>query len=337
MRLTALVESIDHVCCRYRLAAYRRALAGAGYELEFLTMPRRPWHWLGLGRRLRGSDIVVVQRKLLQAWQLLILRRAARLLIYDFDDAVFLRDSYAPKGLHSTTRLLRFAAMVRAADRVMAGNDFLCEQAGCWTDPHRVVIIPTCIDHSLYPAARHEAIGTAVELVWIGSASTLQGLDRARPLLEAAGARLPGMRFKLIAGEFMHFEHFKVLACAWSRETEAIELAAADIGVSWLPDDLWSRGKCGLKVLQYMCAGLPVVANPVGVQAEMVKHGENGFLAETPEEWADAIETLARDPALRRRMGSAGRQLARERYDVSIGAECWLRLLAGQTRWRQTA
>ena len=99
--------------------------------------------------------------------------------------------------------------------------------------------------------------------------------------------------------------------------------------MSWVPDDFWSRGKCGLKVLQYMAAGLPVVAKPVGVQAELVRHGETGFLAATPAEWADAVGRSARDPELRRRMGWAGRRLVESRYSVPVGGRLWLGVLDG--------
>src|SRR4029077_2261246 len=98
-----------------------------------------------------------------------------------------------------------------------------------------------------------------------------------------------------------------VIAVAWDQQTEARELAAGHIGVSWLPDDQWSRGKCGLKILQYHAAGLPVVANPVGSHCEMIKHGETGMLVTTPDEWIAAIARLAGDARLRQKMGSIAR------------------------------
>ena len=102
----------------------------------------------------------------------------------------------------------------------------------------------------------------------------------------------------------------------WSSATETTELAATDIGVSWLSDDLWGQGKCGLKVLQYMAAGLPVVANSVGVHRKMIVHGESGFLADTPDEWAEAVSLLAENPSLRRRMGTAARRNVESDYNV---------------------
>jgi glycosyltransferase involved in cell wall biosynthesis len=103
----------------------------------------------------------------------------------------------------------------------------------------------------------------------------------------------------------------------WSSATEAVELADGDIGITWLPNDSWSQGKCGLRVLQFMAAGLPVVANPVGMNRKQVADGETGFLATTPDQWAEAIVRLATDPQLRERMGQAGRWLAEDQYSVA--------------------
>jgi glycosyltransferase involved in cell wall biosynthesis len=337
VRLTALVESPEHVCCRYRVTAFRPALEQAGHSLELRPYPRRWWSRLRLAGDLRHADAVLVQRRLLPAWQLFLLRRAVPLLLFDLDDAVFLRDSYSVKGLHHAGRRRRFAALCRAADAVIAGNDFLACEAACWAPPERLHVIPTCVDPGRYPVAEHSRAGAGVRLVWVGSSSTLQGVERARPLLEGLGKAVPGLRLKLVCDRFLSLDHLPVLPCPWSEEAEAAAIAAADVGVSWVPDDLWSRGKCGLKVLQYMAAGLPVVANPVGVHTEMVRPGVTGFLAETRREWQEAVRRLAGDPALRRRLGQAGRRLVEQEYSVAAGARHWLRLLDRLHRRRQAA
>ncbi len=337
MQLTALVESPTHVCCRYRLAALRPFLEAAGHQLDLQPRPDSAWGWMSLTRPLNSTDVVILQRKLLTRWQLYLLRRAARTLIFDFDDAVFLRDSYAAKGLHSRTRRYRFRNLICAADRVIAGNAFLRDQAARWTTPGRVHLVPTCVNPALYPLASHRRPAGTAQLVWVGSASTLQGLERMQPLLEALGRDCPGLCLKLVCDRFLSLRRLPVLPCPWSEAREGDELAAADIGVSWVPDDLWSRGKCGLKVLQYMAAGLPVVANPVGVQAEMVRHGETGFLTDTPAQWTEAVRRLTHDPELRRRMGRAGRRLLETRYSVATAARHWLALLDGIEQRRKTA
>ena len=338
MHLTALVEGPEHVCCRYRVAAFRPALERAGHQLDVRPRPRQWWEWFRLARELGHTDAILLQRRLLQRWQLWLLRRAAPRLLFDFDDAVFLRDSYAARSLHSPGRLRRFAATVRAADLVIAGNDFLAAQAAQLTARTRVHIIPTCVDPARYPVAAHaDRGGAGVRLVWVGSASTLQGLEAIRPLLETLGQATPGLRLKLICDRFLELTHLPVEPCPWSEAAEAAEIAAGDIGISWIPDDDWSRGKCGLKILQYMAAGLPVVANPVGVHPEMVRHGATGFLAETPAEWTEAIRTLAHDVNLRRRMGAAARRRVERDYSVAAGASKWAALLGGLSVRREAA
>jgi glycosyltransferase involved in cell wall biosynthesis len=331
VHLIGLVEAPDHVCCRYRLAAFRPHLEEAGHALELTALPRGWWSRARLFQSLRGAD-VVLQRKLLPGWQLGMLRRSAWRLLFDFDDAVFLRDSYAPRGPQDAGRMRRFVATVRACDVVLAGNSYLRAQAARWVDRHGVHVLPTCVGPERYPLAEPSRAGEGVQLAWIGSASTLRGLQAVAPLLEEVGRRVPGLRLKVICDRFLELKHLPVVRCPWAAETEAVELAAADVGISWVPDDQWSRGKCGLKVLQYMAAGLPVVANPVGVHVEMVRHGDNGFLAETPAQWVEAVARLAHDPALRRRMGRSGRRRVESDYSVTAGAARWRSVLEGLDR-----
>ncbi len=336
MQLVALVDAPDRVCGRYRLAAFRPQLEAAGHRLELRPLPRDLWGRVRLGADLRRADAVIVQRRLLPAWQLRLLRRRVRRLIFDLDDAVYLRDSYADKGLHDRRRLARFARTVRAADAVAAGNAFLADAAGHCAGG-AVHVIPTCVNPALYPIARHDRRGEGVQLVWIGSSSTLKGLEVISPLLEAVGMHNRGVRLKLVCDRFLRLRELPVDEHRWSEAGEAEALAAADVGIAWVPDDDWSRGKCGLKVLQYMAAGLPVIANPVGVQAEMVRHGESGFLATTTREWVEAVRVLAADPGLRRRMGAAGRRRVEAEFSVDAGSALWLALLDGLRQARSAS
>ena len=113
MRLLAWVEGLDHVCCRYRLRAFEPALRAGGHTLEYYaidsTWPFRPSAWRALGR----ADAVILQRKLLPAWQRLLLSRTGKKLIYDFDDAIFMRDSYAARGPYSRQRWGRFRGLAQ--------------------------------------------------------------------------------------------------------------------------------------------------------------------------------------------------------------------------------
>jgi hypothetical protein len=319
MKVLALIEGPNHVCYRYRIAAFAGELARRGSTLESLPLDPNTFGRNAQIREAEAADVVILQRKLLPLWQLRLLRRTAKVLVYDFDDALFGRDSYAPKRSESWARLAHFWATVYTTDAVIAGNDYLREQAAAYSHPDRVHLIPTCVDTSHYPVAEHRGVGAETKLVWIGQHSTLPCLDRAGAQLTRVAARLPGITLRVICNQFPALEGVNVEACPWSATSEATDIAAADIGISWLPDDDWSRGKCGLKVLQYMAAGLPVVANPVGMNREMISDGKTGFLAATPREWADAVERLATDPQLRREMGAA----ARLHVEAKFGIERW--------------
>ena len=321
MKLLALVDSPDHVCCRYRIQAFAPAVRDAGWSLTCQGLDRGPFVRPFQLRQASQFDAVILQRKLLPSWQLSALRRSSRHLTFDFDDAVLFRDSYDRRGPHSRSRYRRFAQTVCMADTIVAGNDFLADcalRAGAGVE--RVVVIPTCVDSRVYPSARHDhsQSRTSVDLVWIGSASTLQGIEQSRPIWEALAKALPHLRFRVICDRFPEAFPVPLVPIVWNEQTEARELAAGDIGVSWLPDDAWSRGKCGLKVLQYHAAGLPVVANPVGSHREMVRAGETGILATSPDEWVEAVTRLAGDARLRQKMGRLGRESVET--DISLSA-----------------
>lgn len=325
MKLVALVDSVDHVCSRYRLAAFEPYLVAAGHTLELRPLPDGLFARATLFRSLRTADAVILQRKLLPSLQLRLLRQSARQLIFDFDDAIWLRDSYSWKGTQSRRRFRRFARTVKAADLVVAGNDFLKDAALRVAPNADADVIPTCIDPNRYQLAQHIR-RDRLHLVWIGSSSTLQGLERIRPILDAIGRAVPGTRLKLICDRFVGFEHLAVEPLPWCAANEARDLAGADIGITWIPDDDWSRGKCGLKVLQYQAAGLPVIANPVGVHPVFVEPGATGVLAHTPDDWIAGVRSLF-DSEERARQGALARARVEEQYSVAAGARRWIEAL----------
>jgi glycosyltransferase involved in cell wall biosynthesis len=126
------------------------------------------------------------------------------------------------------------------------------------------------------------------------------------------------LRLKIVADFDLPTEHLRTLAIPWSEKGESEALASAHIGIAPMPDNSWTQGKCGLKVLQYMAVGLPVVSSPVGVNRNIVEHEVTGFLAESPYEWQVAIERLVRNPDLRRVMGKEGQKRVIEDYAINV-------------------
>ena len=334
MKILALTEGADHVCCRYRIEAFRPAFAGRGWTLAVQPLATSAWRRWRQFREARAYDVVILQRKLLPWWQTASLRRQAKTLVFDFDDAVYGRDSYSPKGHASISRQLRFWGVAFAADAVLAGNEHLRDRAAAIVGADRVHFAPTCVEPQRYSLAAHSAAGGDVQLVWIGQRSTLPSVAAMASHLAAAAAAVPGLALRVVSDVFPSLGGIRVIERPWEAAGEANELAVADVGVSWLPDDPWSRGKCGLKVLQFMAAGLPVVANRVGVHEAMIVDGETGFLADAPEEWSAAIRRLANDPGLRRTMGAAARRRVEERYSVAQWSARLAAVLAETARSR---
>jgi glycosyltransferase involved in cell wall biosynthesis len=330
MKALALVEARNHVCCRYRVRAFAETLAGAEWSLAIEPLATSLLHRIFQFGQAGEFDAVILQRKLLPGWQLHQLRKRSRRLIFDFDDAVLYRDSYDRRGPHHRRRADRFERTVQVADVVIAGNSFLADCAlKAGAPPSKIRVIPTCIDTDLLTPAPASLRGQGLDLIWIGSASTLAGLAQQRPLWERIGREVPGTRLRMVCDQFLRFDALPVVDIPWSEPNEGVDLATADVGISWVPDDLWSRGKCGLKVLQYQAAGLPVVANPVGVHPEMIRSGVDGFLVSTAEEWVEAIRLLAGDPDLRRQMGRLGRASLEEKYSVNSWAPAFLDAIEG--------
>lgn len=330
MDALALVEAPEHVCCRYRVRAFESALRDRGWSLAIEGLSKGPLERLRQFRAARRFDAVVLQRRLLPGWQLDWLRASARRLIFDFDDAVFHRDSFDRRGPRSWRRERRFQRTVQAADLVLAGNRFLASRAVAMkAAPERVWVVPTCVDAARLQARTHST-SERIELVWIGSSSTLQGLERERALLGQIGERLPGTRLRLVCDRFSRFGPLEVVPVRWGEATEADAIAAGDVGISVIPDDVWSRGKCGLKLLQYRACGLPVVASPVGVHRDMVDPGVDGFLPDSPDAWIGALGALARDPELRARMGARARAATERDYSVGAWSGTFVAALSGR-------
>jgi glycosyltransferase involved in cell wall biosynthesis len=219
---------------------------------------------------------------------------------------------------------------VQVVDAVVAGNDYLADcalRAGARVE--RVQVIPTCVEPRDYPAMPTIVPADHVDLVWIGSSSTLRGLELSSHIWQRLAEAIPRLRVRIICDRFPDRFPLPTIPITWDAFSEARELAKGEIGISWLPDDAWSRGKCGLKVLQYQAAGLPVVANPVGVHPELIRPGETGFLASTPDEWVEAIRRLAHDPDLRSKMGHAARRQVEANYSPSAWSDTFLTAVTG--------
>lgn len=308
--LLVLSKGGDAPSTRYRAKQYFARLAAAGYRTHHLDLAGGIGNYAAALAAARRADVVLVLRKTLPSALLWALRRCARRLVFDLDDAIFCYTDGSP----SSTRMTRFRQMASACDRVLAGNAFLAEVSRRFNP--RVDIIPTAVDVERYAPSVDKTAGV-FEVVWIGSSSTRKYLEAAIPALRQAAARIPGLRLKIIADFDLDAPGFPTLPVRWRADSEAHELAVAHVGIAPMRDDDWSRGKCALKVLQYMAAGLPVVSSPAGVNGEAVLPGLTGYLPTDDAGWVEALLALANDPQRAVAMGQAGRQRVEAIYSLA--------------------
>lgn len=229
---------------------------------------------------------------------------AGKKYILNFDDNVWTKYSGKPwlKG--------KYDRLIKNAAGVIAANEYLYEII----KKHNVNIIriPTVIDLDLYQAEYPKF--ERFTIIWIGTPVTY------KYVLQFAGA------FRQMAGE-LDFELLILSSTAlekdripgvnmrfvdWHPAIEAEYLIRSHIGVMPLTDDDFSRGKSAFKIIQYLAAGLPVIASPVGENRNVIADGENGFLADSPDEWADVLRTLYRDHELYSKVAAAARKSSSE-------------------------
>ena len=214
-------------------------------------------------------------------------------------------------------------AVMRVAHTVVAGNDYLARRARQAGARH-VEIVPTAIDLERYRDLPEAPRDGALTVGWIGIPLNAHYLTMIEPALRAVSATAPVELQVVGAPVPAEFKGIAATSFPWTEDTEISRIAQFDVGVMPLHDTPWERGKCAYKLLQVMAAGKPVIASPVGANRQVVRHGINGFLADTTEEWTQALRQLA-DPALRQAHGRRGAQngrgaiLGRDRDATSCG------------------
>lgn len=308
MRVAALVQELGGASARLRVVQIVGELEQLGVAVEVCEVARAgPARWRQLAS-LRGFDAIWWQRRLIAPWESALLRARARRLVVDLDDAVWRRDR-APFG--SALRRWRARALLRRADALIVGSRSLALELGeLALGPAREPIV---VASAVRAAPNMRAPSRVPTLVWCGQPSTWRYVERFLAAWPKVRAACPGARFVVVGGPRALVARDGIEPRAWSVAAEAEALAEGWLGLAPLPDDPWTRGKCGARSIACLAAGLPALTSRVGAQAEWAD--AYGGSIEWPQGSDGALEVIGalRGGAPPPRCLDAARRLARER------------------------
>jgi len=340
---------------RFRFEQYLNYLKEKGYEYDYsylisskddtvfygkgnyikkmIILLRSIWKRLLELRKAKQYDLVFVQRECFMLGTAYFEKKMAKKtkLIFDFDDAIWLHAiSEGNKSLAFLKDASKTDKLIAAAHLVFAGNQYLADYAKQFNP--KVVLIPTTVDTELF-VRQEQALRDKICIGWSGSFSTIPHFESALEALYQIQAKYgEKVYFKVIGDGRYKNEALNISGIPWTNEDEVFQLSELDIGLMPLPNDKWTRGKCGLKGLTYMSLGIPTIMSPVGVNTEIIQDGVNGFLAGSIDEWVAKISRLVEDADLRKRLGAAGRKTVVEQYSVSSQRERYLQYFGELTK-----
>jgi glycosyltransferase involved in cell wall biosynthesis len=276
------------------------------------------WRLLDVVRANR-DDVVVIQRDLFPfgppVLERLLARRSSR-LVYDTDDAAYLRPAFTPNTPFQRLRRFDKVAEVVARARWVS---VATAPIAAWARQYNpnVSVVPMAVDLAEYDRGCAASRSDPVILGWAGTAGGLRYLEALAPVLrELAGRR--SIVVRVISGGYrdVRLPGVPLEARPWRAATALAEMREFDIGLVPLDDTPFEQAKFPFKLLQYLALGIPAVSARVGVARDVIEHGRNGLLAGAPEEWRAGLEALIADADLRARLGSAGRETVAAHYTI---------------------
>jgi glycosyltransferase involved in cell wall biosynthesis len=294
------------------------------YAAKALAMTRAWLGMIGPTWRSSGFDVVYIHREAAlvgPAWLERLAHRRNPALVYDFDDAIWLR-YVSPRNRYLAYLKApgKTKTICRMASAITVGNETLAAFARRYNPA--VTVVPSTVSLRAYrprpqaPQARPDPIPA---IGWTGSHSSVQYLRLVEGALQTL-ARRRRFRLVVIGVEDYALEGVDVECRPWREATEVEDLWSFDVGIMPLFDDPWASGKCAMKAIQYMGVGLPAVVSPVGANRDVVPDGACGFHASSADDWVSTLDRLLDSPVLRARLGEEARRRVEALFSAEVQA-----------------
>ena len=288
----------------------------ANKEVRLQAVLRYFLRFVGLILNKRPHGTIIIEKELFPFIPFFIENFMLKLIgdfILDYDDATFHTYDKHKNRLVRYLLKSKIPKVMSKAQKVVCGNEYLASFASRFNP--NVEIVPTVLDTEDYDVKQH-SVRPRLVVGWIGTPATQHYLAEIYNVIKDLSKEIDIKLVALGARNFRHPSSFYE-EIDWSKSTERDQIGLFDVGIMPLPDEYFERGKCGFKLLQYMAAGLPVIASPVGVNSKLVLHGKNGFIATSASDWRNCFIKLSTlTPEQCNQMGGFGRSLIESQYSL---------------------
>lgn len=267
-----------------------------------------------------NSDIVIIHRSSSFITNILVnlMKKKKKIIIFDLDDALFEVKSWNWSYIKN---------IIKISDFITVGSHYLYDYSKKYNS--KTYLLPSSVDSDLFhPKYRKKNEDNEIIIGWLGAGNNFQ-LENLKILKNPLNyiSKKYKIKFRIISALSKDVKNeFINLNCRvdfglekWVPLYEIPEIISDfDIGVMPLIDNTFSRGKCAMKILEYMSMEIPTVASNIGENKYVINQGINGFLASTPEDWINHLSKLIEDSNLRKKIGKMGRKTILEKYSVRI-------------------
>lgn len=275
---------------------------------------------LKLLQRLDDYDAVFIYREAALFGPAFLEKIVARKkpIIYQLDDPLFVPYKSPSNGYLSYLKFFgKIKEIIRISKVVIVNSTPIREYAEQYNTNIRQV--PSVVDTSKFEYKPFPADMEKVCIGWSGSPTTLKNIKLVeRSLREISAKNICDIHF--IGGTDFDMENVDYSAQKWNGETEVEDLRRMQIGLVPLPENSWNKYKFIMKTAQYMALGIVPVATPMASNPEVIRHGENGFLAATDAEWVGYLTLLIQDAKLRNQMSQTAAADAVAKYSLKANA-----------------
>lgn len=279
---------------------------------------------------LKGYDIIVPQGVIdigALTGLLKIRNECGTKLVMDFDDMIRVtKDNphYKDHKIWDASPILQ--SFSKFVDGITTTNEYLAERLREYNK--NVYVIPNYMDLEYWDMPV-ESDHDKVRICYVGSVTHLTDVRMIAPALRKVLKKYSDKSELLMVGDLRWRDLFAgvnnvecFLGVPFENYASRLCGLEMDIGLAPLKASEFNRCKTHIKWLENSIAGGATVASPT-VYDRVIRHGENGFIAKTTEEWVKYLSLLIEDSTLRKNVASRARSEVLREHSLETHAQDW--------------